>query len=147
MLRFTHKAENVLHYEVHGWLSAEDLRAYYATIDAHYRRYGKLKLLVQVRGFSGYAGLRALLVFTFHEPGLLRKVKRYAAVAEQAWFRRLIHGLNLLLPGVPKHVYYAAGFGGNFIVVDEQRDLVIVTRWLEPSKIGAFVRRVYGVFE
>ena len=46
--------------------------------------------------------------------------------------------------GVPEHVYYAAGFGGNFIVVDEQRDLVIVTRWLEPSEIGEFVRRVYG---
>jgi len=46
--------------------------------------------------------------------------------------------------GVPEHVYYAAGFGGNFIVVDEQRDLVIVTRWLEPAEIGAFVRRVYG---
>ena len=46
--------------------------------------------------------------------------------------------------GVPEHVYYAAGFGGNFIVVDEQRDLVIVTRWLEPSEIGELVRRVYG---
>lgn len=45
--------------------------------------------------------------------------------------------------GVPDHVYYAAGFGGNFIVVDEERDLVIVTRWLEPSAIGEMVRRVY----
>ncbi|NJB84421.1 CubicO group peptidase (beta-lactamase class C family) [Lewinella marina] len=45
--------------------------------------------------------------------------------------------------GVPDHVYYAAGFGGNFIVVDEERDLVIVTRWLEPDQIGELVRRVY----
>ncbi len=45
--------------------------------------------------------------------------------------------------GVPDHLYYAAGFGGNFIVVDEQQDLVIVTRWLEPSKIGELVRLVY----
>lgn len=45
--------------------------------------------------------------------------------------------------GVPDHVYYAAGFGGNFIVVDEQEDLVIITRWIEPQDIGELVRRVY----
>ncbi|MDH5607910.1 MAG: beta-lactamase family protein [Cyclobacteriaceae bacterium] len=39
-------------------------------------------------------------------------------------------------------IYYAAGFGGNFIVVDEANDLVIVARWLEPSQIGQFVRQV-----
>lgn len=44
--------------------------------------------------------------------------------------------------GVSEDVYYAAGFGGNFIVVDQANDLVIVTRWLEPSKIGAFVKMV-----
>ena len=45
--------------------------------------------------------------------------------------------------GVPGDVYYAAGFGGNFIVIDEERDLVVVTRWLEPSEIGEFMRLVY----
>ena len=40
-------------------------------------------------------------------------------------------------------IFYAAGFGGNFIVVDQKNDIVIVTRWLEPSKIGEFVRLVY----
>jgi len=39
-------------------------------------------------------------------------------------------------------IFYAAGFGGNFIVVDKQNDLVIVTRWLEPSKIGEMVGNV-----
>ncbi|OEK01127.1 serine hydrolase [Roseivirga sp. 4D4] len=39
-------------------------------------------------------------------------------------------------------IYYAAGFGGNFIVVDKTNDMVIVTRWLEPNKIGEFVRLV-----
>jgi len=46
--------------------------------------------------------------------------------------------------GVPEHVFYAAGFGGNFIVVDQERDMVIVTRWLEPSRIGEFVAKVYS---
>ncbi|NAY92601.1 serine hydrolase [Muricauda sp. JGD-17] len=49
--------------------------------------------------------------------------------------------------GVPQHVFYAAGFGGNFIVVDQKNDLLIVTRWLEPSKIGEFVKQVYEAFK
>ena len=44
--------------------------------------------------------------------------------------------------GVPESVYYAAGFGGNYIVIDKEHDLVIVTRWLEPSKMGEMVRMV-----
>lgn len=100
MLRFTHKAKNVLHYEVCDQLNAADLKYYYSTIETHYSQYGKLKLLVRVNDFNGYSNLRALLVFARHEPGLLRKVKRYAAVANQAWFRRLINGINCLLPGI-----------------------------------------------
>ncbi len=34
-----------------------------------------------------------------------------------------------------KDIYSAQGFGGNFIVVDEEHDLVIITRWLEPSRL------------
>jgi len=45
--------------------------------------------------------------------------------------------------GVPDHLFYAAGFGGNFIVIDQKEDLVIITRWLEPSKIGEMMRLVY----
>ncbi|UOY08760.1 beta-lactamase family protein [Muricauda sp. SCSIO 64092] len=44
--------------------------------------------------------------------------------------------------GVSETVFYAAGFGGNFIVVDWKNDMVVVTRWLEPSKIGEFMRMV-----
>lgn len=41
-----------------------------------------------------------------------------------------------------ENLFYAAGFGGNFIVIDQQSDLVIITRWLEPSQIGMFVSKV-----
>lgn len=44
---------------------------------------------------------------------------------------------------VPDHLYYAAGFGGNYIVVDDVNDLVIVTRWLDSSQLGSFVEMVY----
>jgi len=41
---------------------------------------------------------------------------------------------------VSKNIYSAQGFGGNFIVVDSEHDLVIAIRWLEPNKIGELVR-------
>jgi len=41
-----------------------------------------------------------------------------------------------------ENIYYAAGFGGNFIVIDKENDLVVVTRWLEPSKVGEFMQKV-----
>jgi CubicO group peptidase (beta-lactamase class C family) len=44
--------------------------------------------------------------------------------------------------GIPENVYYAAGFGGNFIVIIPDEDMVVVTRWLEPSQIGKFIKQV-----
>ena len=44
--------------------------------------------------------------------------------------------------GLSESIYYAAGFGGNFIVIDKENDLVVVTRWLEPNKIGEFMKLV-----
>lgn len=44
--------------------------------------------------------------------------------------------------GLSENIYYAAGFGGNFIVIDKEKNLVVVTRWLEPSKIGEFMSKV-----
>ncbi len=46
--------------------------------------------------------------------------------------------------GLPEHLFYAAGFGGNFVIVDQEKELVIVTRWLEPSKVDDFLRIVYS---
>jgi len=44
--------------------------------------------------------------------------------------------------GLSENIYYAAGFGGNFIVIDKENDMVVVTRWLEPSKIEEFMQLV-----
>jgi len=51
------------------------------------------------------------------------------------------------LGNVSKNIYSADGFGGNFIVVDNEHDLVIVVRWLEPNKIGELVRLVINAAE
>ncbi|MEN9598625.1 MAG: hypothetical protein RL596_936 [Bacteroidota bacterium] len=40
---------------------------------------------------------------------------------------------------VPSSVYYAAGYGGNYIVIDKTHDLLIVTRWIDDNKIGEVV--------
>ena len=44
--------------------------------------------------------------------------------------------------GLSEDIYYAAGFGGNFIVIDKANDLVVITRWLEPSRIGDLMRLI-----
>ena len=51
------------------------------------------------------------------------------------------------LGDISKNIYYANGFGGNFIVVDNEHDLVIVARWLEPNKIGELVQLVIKATE
>jgi CubicO group peptidase (beta-lactamase class C family) len=45
---------------------------------------------------------------------------------------------------VPDHLYYAAGFGGNYIIVDRENDIVIVTRWLAGNALANLVETVYS---
>ncbi|CAL66054.1 serine hydrolase domain-containing protein [Christiangramia forsetii] len=47
------------------------------------------------------------------------------------------------IENIDKDIFYAAGFGGNFIVVDQKNNMVIVTRWLEPSKLEEFLNLIY----
>ena len=43
--------------------------------------------------------------------------------------------------------YYAAGFGGNYIIVEPDHDLVIVLRWMDSSKVGEFLDLVLESME
>ncbi len=58
-------------------------------------------------------------------------------------------GLNeeKVMKDVSKNVYYADGFGGNYIVIDNEHDLVIVARWLDPGKLGELLRLVISAVE
>jgi CubicO group peptidase (beta-lactamase class C family) len=55
------------------------------------------------------------------------------------------------VPRWPKSIFQGAGFGGNYVHVDQEHDLLIVTRWLKPSKMVKFIQMVidsmgaYGV--
>ncbi len=43
---------------------------------------------------------------------------------------------------VSPEIYYAAGFGGNYIVIDEAQDLVVVARWMDDVAMGDFMSLV-----
>ena len=43
---------------------------------------------------------------------------------------------------VSPEIYYAAGAGGNYIVVNHEHDLVVVARWMDDSKMGQFMNLV-----
>lgn len=51
------------------------------------------------------------------------------------------------LKGVSKNIYYANGFGGNYIVIDDEHDLVIVVRWIDAAKISDLVKLVVSSLE
>lgn len=44
--------------------------------------------------------------------------------------------------GVSPKVYYAAGFEGNYIVIDNKNDLLIVARWMDSSKMDTLVELI-----
>lgn len=46
------------------------------------------------------------------------------------------------LSGLSPDIYYANGFGGNYIVIDNKNDLVVVTRWLDSNKLGELLQLV-----
>ncbi len=47
-------------------------------------------------------------------------------------------------PSAPAGPFQAVGAGGNSIWIDPERDLVAVSRWLDPAKLDGFLKRVYA---
>lgn len=48
---------------------------------------------------------------------------------------------------VAPDIYYANGAGGNYIVIDDVHDLVVVARWMDDSKMGEFMSIVEQAVE
>jgi CubicO group peptidase (beta-lactamase class C family) len=44
-------------------------------------------------------------------------------------------------------VYYAVGFGGNYIIVDKEHDLLVVTRWIDDAKVADLLHLVIKAIE
>ncbi len=49
--------------------------------------------------------------------------------------------------GISPKVYYAAGYGGNYIVVDKEHELVVVTRWMDDTKIADVLKLIIRSLE
>jgi CubicO group peptidase (beta-lactamase class C family) len=52
------------------------------------------------------------------------------------------NGTNQGMGAISSNAFYASGFGGNYILIEPDHDLVLVMRWLEPAKSGEFVKMV-----
>jgi hypothetical protein len=40
------------------------------------------------------------------------------------------------MKNISSSVYYAQGFGGNYIIIDKEHELVVVARWMDDAKMG-----------
>ena len=49
------------------------------------------------------------------------------------------------IAAAPEDVFYAAGFGGNYIYIDQQNDLLIVLRWV--PELAAVVEAVLAALQ
>jgi CubicO group peptidase (beta-lactamase class C family) len=49
--------------------------------------------------------------------------------------------------GISPKVYYAAGYGGNYIIIDKEHDLVVVARWADDGKIADVLRLIIQAVE
>jgi len=72
-----------------------------------------------------------------HEPSSANKSYGYM------WWTNLENKMA----GVPNSVYYAEGFGGNFIMIDNDHDLVVAVRWLDSDKIGELMNLIIKSIE
>ena len=46
------------------------------------------------------------------------------------------------LAGLSENIYYADGFGGNYIVIDNEHDLVVAVRWLDGRQLGPLMKQI-----
>ncbi|MFQ3351599.1 MAG: CubicO group peptidase (beta-lactamase class C family) [Candidatus Marivariicella framensis] len=44
---------------------------------------------------------------------------------------------------IPSNIYYASGFGGNYIIIIPDEKIVVVARWLEPKKLYEFMEHLF----
>ena len=50
--------------------------------------------------------------------------------------------LNTEWNNLPDNLYYGSGFGGNYIVVIPDENMVVVGRWLERNTIANFIEKI-----
>ena len=54
---------------------------------------------------------------------------------------------NQRMSNISNNAFYASGFGGNFIIIEPDYDLVVVLRWFDYSRINEFVKMVLATMQ
>ena len=72
----------------------------------------------------------------------VRQVQQPSAANESYGLMWWLNRGDRKIEDVSSSIYFAAGFGGNYIIIDQENDLVVVTRWLEPAKMGEMLKLV-----
>ncbi|MGM0574061.1 MAG: serine hydrolase, partial [Bacteroidota bacterium] len=52
------------------------------------------------------------------------------------------NGTSPHLSNISRNAFYAIGFGGNYIIVEPNHDLVIVLRWFDTGKANEFMKMI-----
>lgn len=68
------------------------------------------------------------------------KVRKPSAANESYGYLWWLNKGKEKAEGVSEDVYFAAGAGGNYIIIDQEHDLLVVTRWLDQSKRKEFIK-------
>ncbi len=43
---------------------------------------------------------------------------------------------------LPDNIFYGSGFGGNYVIIVPDHNIVVVARWMDSSKIGEFIEKI-----
>jgi len=75
------------------------------------------------------------------DPSWITKMTEPSAAEDNYGFMWWLNppGSNERMTAISHNAYYAAGFGGNYIIVEPDHNMVIVLRWLQPSQANEFI--------
>lgn len=75
------------------------------------------------------------------DPSWIQEMTKPSTAEENYGFMWWLNppGSEERMTAISHNAYYAAGFGGNYIIVEPDHNMVIVLRWLQPAKANEFV--------
>jgi len=75
------------------------------------------------------------------DPTWIKEMTKPSAAEDNYGFMWWLNptGSDERMTAISNNAYYAAGFGGNYIIVEPDHNMVIVLRWLQPSQANEFV--------
>ncbi len=137
------KARHAVGFAVDGSISAEDLKALSARIDAAAGEHDKIRLYAELREFDGFSGISQLLRSLRLKVDSINKVEKYALVVERGFFSNLTTLADYVTPNMTIKVFdvHQADVAQAWLVNDEPEPapppaLVQVEYFNEPGVVA-----------